>query len=158
MLAPETAGRVGLVLPAELSPAATEAVLAALGCRAGSEETLSLADYHLFLARLPAAVRGATEARWGAPEADPCFRPGATDCGRFVLPLRRFGALAAVLDAGWRPPRHGDLAAAAWLAGPFGAARLVLAGEAALPATGLPAVRVPAAPQAIRDACCSTPT
>jgi cobaltochelatase CobN len=57
-------------------------------------ETLALSDYHPFFAALPAAVQRAVLDRWGPPEADPFFRPGAVDCGRFLLPVLRLGKVA----------------------------------------------------------------
>ena len=61
-------------------------------------ESLSLADYQSFLSRLAPAFRQATEARWGAPESDPFFRPGATDCGKFAVPALRFGNVAVAIQ------------------------------------------------------------
>lgn len=57
-------------------------------------ETLALPDYFLFFNALPEAVRDAVRDRWGAPEADPFFKPGALSCGEFLLPVLRLGAVA----------------------------------------------------------------
>jgi cobaltochelatase CobN len=54
-------------------------------------ETFSMADYQLFFADLPEAVQKGVQERWGTPEADPFFRPGDVDCGRFVIPAFRLG-------------------------------------------------------------------
>ena len=61
-------------------------------------ESLSLADYQMFFARLPKAVREAVTARWGAPEADPFYRAGDTDCGRFAIAAFRCGSIAVGLQ------------------------------------------------------------
>ncbi|MEQ8602893.1 MAG: cobaltochelatase subunit CobN [Marivibrio sp.] len=112
---------------------------------AGREEreSLSLADYQMFFASLPAAVRDAVSARWGAPEADPFFRAGAVDCGRFALPVFRLGAAAIGLqpargynidpvqtyhDPDLVPP-HGYLAFYAWMRDAFRAHALVHMGK-----------------------------
>ncbi len=52
---------------------------------------MSLADYQIDYGQLPAALRSAIEARWGAPEADPFYTPGRTDCGHFTLSVLQFG-------------------------------------------------------------------
>ncbi len=93
------------------------------------EETISLADYQVFLSGLPEAVRAAVTGRWGAPEADPFFIAGDADCGAFAIPAFRCGALAIGLqpargynidpeksyhDPDLVPP-HGYLAFYAWL-------------------------------------------
>ena len=61
-------------------------------------ETLSLAEYQIFLGELPAAVVDAVTARWGAPEADPFYRPGEVDCGSFAIPAFRLGNLCVALQ------------------------------------------------------------
>ncbi len=63
---------------------------AALGTRE-IRETLSMADYQIFLAGLPAAVQAAVIDRWGAPEQDPFYRCGDVDCGQFLLSAFRCG-------------------------------------------------------------------
>ena len=93
------------------------------------EETISLADYQIFLSGLPEAVRAAVTDRWGAPEADPFYMSGDTDCGAFAIPAFRCGTLAIGLqpargynidpeksyhDPDLVPP-HGYLAFYAWL-------------------------------------------
>ncbi|MBO6783559.1 MAG: cobaltochelatase subunit CobN [Alphaproteobacteria bacterium] len=97
------------------------------------DETLALADYELFFARLPASVRRAVTERWGPPERDPMFLPGATDCGAFAIPAFRCGNVAVALqpargynidpaesyhDPALVPP-HNYLAFHAWLRGAF---------------------------------------
>ncbi len=61
-------------------------------------ETLPFNEYQLFFASLPDAVRNAVTARWGAPESDPFFRPGETDCGGFAIPALRCGNAAVCLQ------------------------------------------------------------
>ena len=93
------------------------------------EETISLADYQIFLSALPDAVRLAVTDRWGAPEADPFYIAGAVDCGVFAIPAFRCGNIAIGLqpargynidpeksyhDPDLVPP-HGYLAFYAWL-------------------------------------------
>ncbi len=106
-------------------------------------ETLSLADYEAFFARLPRAVRDRVRDRWGAPEADPFFRPGATDRGMFALPVRRYGNVAVGIQParGYNidpassyhdpalPPPHGYLAFYAWLREAFAANAVVHFGK-----------------------------
>lgn len=106
-------------------------------------ESLSLADYQLFFAALPKTVRDAVTTRWGAPEADPFYRPGDTDCGRFAIAAFRCGAVAVGLqpargynidpgqsyhDPALVPP-HGYLAFYAWLRGSFRADAIVHLGK-----------------------------
>jgi cobaltochelatase CobN len=106
-------------------------------------ESLCLADYHRFFASLPDAVQAAVTDRWGAPEADPFFRPGEVDCGRFVLSVFRLGNIAIGLqpargynidpqtsyhDPDLVPP-HGYLAFYAWLREDFAAHALVHMGK-----------------------------
>jgi len=52
---------------------------------------MSMAAYQIDYAQLPDATRAAIEARWGAPESDPFFTPGAVDCGHFSLSVLQFG-------------------------------------------------------------------
>ena len=106
-------------------------------------ESLSLADYQMFFARLPKAVRDAVTARWGAPETDPFYRPGDVDCGRFVIAAFRCGNVAVGLqpargynidpgqnyhDPALVPP-HGYLAFYAWARESFGADAIVHLGK-----------------------------
>ena len=94
---------------------------------AAADESLALNDYAAFVASLPPELRQAMERRWGNPERDPCFRAGAVDCGRFVLPVLRFGDIALCLEAPGEdsgPPPHHRLALAAWLHDHFRAERI----------------------------------
>ncbi len=116
---------------------------AAAGWRRASPETLSLADYEMFLAEMPAAARRAVVERWGPPEKDPFFRPGAVDCGAFALPVLRLGnVVVAVQPArGYNidpkssyhdpdlPPPHGYLAFHAWLRRDFDAHAIIHFGK-----------------------------
>lgn len=100
---------------------------------AQSEARLSLIDYSAFFATLPAAVRDRVARRWGSPERDPMFRPGALDCGAFHLPIVRYSnVVVAVQPArGYNidpqasyhdpalPPPHNYLAFHAWLRDAF---------------------------------------
>ena len=100
---------------------------------ADGEAQLSLIDYSAFFATLPAAVREKIATRWGSPERDPMFRPGALDCGAFRLPIVRYGnVVVAVQPArGYNidpktsyhdpalPPPHNYLAFHAWLRDAF---------------------------------------
>ncbi|MBT6094088.1 MAG: cobaltochelatase subunit CobN [Rhodospirillaceae bacterium] len=61
-------------------------------------ETLSLAEYQIFLGELPDAVVDAVTERWGTPESDPFFMPGEVDCGRFAIPAFRLGNVAVGLQ------------------------------------------------------------
>ena len=61
-------------------------------------ETLSYADYQLFYSGLPYEVRSQVEGRWGAPEQDPFFIPGETDCGRFALSILTFGNVVIAIQ------------------------------------------------------------
>jgi cobaltochelatase CobN len=113
------------------------------GKRGGESESLSLADYQIFFAALPKAVRDAVTARWGAPESDPFFRPGDVDCGRFAVAAFRCGNVAVGLqpargynidpgqsyhDPALAPP-HGYLAFYAWLRESFRADAIVHLGK-----------------------------
>ncbi|MFQ5774287.1 MAG: cobaltochelatase subunit CobN [Kiloniellaceae bacterium] len=106
-------------------------------------ETLSRAEYGRFFAALPAAVRGAVTARWGAPEQDPFFVPGARDRGAFAMPSFRLGNVVVGLqpargynidprasyhDPALVPP-HGYLAFYAWLREAVGVHALVHMGK-----------------------------
>ncbi|MDH5411274.1 MAG: cobaltochelatase subunit CobN, partial [Alphaproteobacteria bacterium] len=61
-------------------------------------ETLPFNEYQIFFASLPRAVREAVTERWGAPEGDPFYLPGETDCGAFAIPAFRCGAVAVCLQ------------------------------------------------------------
>ncbi len=63
----------GNALVAAIAAGPTNAGVAGRAIR----ERLSLDDYLAFFAALPAAVRGAVRERWGGPEGDPYFLPGA---------------------------------------------------------------------------------
>jgi cobaltochelatase CobN len=116
--------------------------LAARGSRV-VRETLSMAEYQIFYAGLPEAVRARVSERWGAPEADPHFLPGELDCGRFAISAFRCGNVAVGLQParGYNidpagsyhdpdlPPPHGYLAFYAWLREEFGAHALVHLGK-----------------------------
>ena len=80
----------------------------ALSAGAASEE-LSLADYTAWFSTLPRSVQEQVTARWGAPECDPFYRPGRTDCGAFRISAFRCGNLAV----GVQPARLADPAAGA---------------------------------------------
>jgi len=92
-------------------------------------ETFPRAEYEQFFATLPGAVQDAVTARWGPPERDPFFLPGALDCGAFAIPAFRLGEAVVGLqpargynidpkssyhDPALVPP-HGYLAFYAWL-------------------------------------------
>ncbi len=106
-------------------------------------ETLSLAEYELAFAALPAATRATVTERWGPPQGDPWFLAGATDCGRFAVPARVFGTVAVCVQParGYNidpaasyhdpdlPPPHGYLAFYIWLRRAFGAHAVVHLGK-----------------------------
>ncbi|MBF0306255.1 MAG: cobaltochelatase subunit CobN, partial [Alphaproteobacteria bacterium] len=117
----------GAALMALIQAGPTNDLVARPG-RSGGED-LALPDYHLFFSALPDAVQKAVRERWGPPEADPHFRPGELDCGRFVISAIRFGKVAVAVqpargynidpvgsfhDPALVPP-HGYLAFYAWL-------------------------------------------
>ena len=135
---PRGARRLAVLADAELDPAfAVVAALAAagygvtgltgdaaeLGARleAAEGEAIMLNDYAAFYATLPAALRDAVAARWGAAERDPHYRSGQVDCGRFVVPVLRLGAVAVIASADEiiDPPRHYVLARLAWITDVF---------------------------------------
>ena len=105
-----------------------------------AEATLSLTAYARFFAALPDAVRATVAARWGAPEADPFYRPAD---GCFALPAARFGNVAVAIQParGYNidpeksyhdpdlPPPHGYLAFYAWLRASFDAHAVVHVGK-----------------------------
>jgi len=106
-------------------------------------ETLSLAEYQMFLAELPPAVVAAVSERWGAPESDPFYIEGEVDCGRFAIPAFRLGNVAVALqpargynidpkDSYHDPdlvPPHNYLAFHAWLRYEFRAQAVVHFGK-----------------------------
>lgn len=106
-------------------------------------ETLALPDYFAFFNALPQTVQAAVHARWGAPEADPFFRPGELSCGQFLLPMMRFDAIAVGIqpargynidpatsyhDPDLVPP-HSYFAFYAWLRDQFAADAVVHMGK-----------------------------
>ena len=119
----ETPPKDGTALMARLQAGPTNAADAA---SRPAEATLPAADYARFFAALPAPVQATVTERWGAPQADPFFRPAEV---RFALPVVRFGnVVVAVQPArGYNidpeksyhdpdlPPPHGYLAFYAWL-------------------------------------------
>ncbi|HEV2264435.1 MAG TPA: cobaltochelatase subunit CobN [Stellaceae bacterium] len=83
-------------------------------------EAVMLNDYAAFYASLPATLRDAIAARWGAAERDPYYRPGQVDCGRLLVPASRFGTVAVITTGvATVPPRHAALACAAWMTDAF---------------------------------------
>ncbi len=106
-------------------------------------ETLSLGDYAPFFASLPRAVQDTVTERWGPPEADPMYRPGRLDCGRFAIAAFRCGNVVIGLQParGYNidpaasyhdpdlPPPHGYLAFYAWLRDGFRADAVVHMGK-----------------------------
>jgi cobaltochelatase CobN len=106
-------------------------------------ETLSFADYQIFFASLPASVQAAVMERWGAPEGDPFYMPGAVDCGAFAISAYRCGNVAIALQParGYNidpvtsyhdpalPPPHNYLAFHAWLRSEFRADAVIHMGK-----------------------------
>ncbi len=135
------APRDGAALMQALAAGPTNA-LAGRRTRAGGE-TISLAEYMMFFARLPAELREKIRARWGAPEEDPWFEAGELDCGHLRLPVLTLGnVVIAVQPArGYHidptasyhdpslPPPHGYLAFHAWVREQFGAHAVVHVGK-----------------------------
>ena len=106
-------------------------------------ESIALPDYLSFFHSLPPAVREAVTARWGGPETDPFFRPGAVSCGRFLLPVLVLGNVtvgiqpargynidpaASYHDPALVPP-HNYLAFHAWLREQFKADAIIHMGK-----------------------------
>ncbi len=106
-------------------------------------ETLSLAEYQMFLGELPQTLVAAVTERWGAPESDPFYMEGEVDCGRFAVPAFRLGNVAVALqpargynidpketyhDPDLVPP-HNYLAFHAWLRHEFRAHAVVHFGK-----------------------------
>lgn len=136
---PRAARRLAVVPGADLTAALTVlGALAAAGYDVGAlprdavalreqlwaadSDAIILGNYDAFHAALPAALRDAVAARWGAAERDPEYRPGQVDCGRFVVPALCFGAVAVMRaePAGAaEPPRHHALARIAWITDGF---------------------------------------
>ncbi|ATE59274.1 cobaltochelatase subunit CobN [Thauera sinica] len=89
-----------------------------------ARQSLALADYLAFFARLPAASREAIVARWGEPHADPMLRQGrfmlaGLRCGQIfvgIQPARGYqlDPLASYHDPDLVPPHH-YLAFYCWL-------------------------------------------
>jgi cobaltochelatase CobN len=106
-------------------------------------ETLSFASYSSFFAGLPPSVRDQVTARWGPGERDPFYRPGALDCGRFLIAAFRCGNVAVCLQParGYNidpqasyhdpdlPPPHNYLAFHAWLRDDFAADAVIHLGK-----------------------------
>jgi cobaltochelatase CobN len=106
-------------------------------------ETLSLAEYQMFLGELPQTLVAAVTERWGAPESDPFYMEGEVDCGWFAVPAFRLGNVAVALqpargynidpketyhDPDLVPP-HNYLAFHAWLRHEFRAHAVVHFGK-----------------------------
>lgn len=98
---------------------------------AQSAEPLMCNAYAAYYAGLTPELRGRVEARWGAAEADPGFRPGEVDCGRIEFHALVFGnvAVAAPDAAEGGPPPHRRLALEAWLADSFRAQAVLRLGR-----------------------------
>ena len=62
------------------------------------EESLSFAEYQIFFAGLPDAIRTAVLDRWGPPESDPFFMAGRVNCGAFAIPAYRCGGITIALQ------------------------------------------------------------
>jgi cobaltochelatase CobN len=61
-------------------------------------ETLSMADYQIFLVTLPKPLQDALYERWGEPKADPFFRSSDDDCGSFSISAIRLGNVCICLQ------------------------------------------------------------
>ncbi len=104
---------------------------------------LALPDYLTAFAELPYETRQKITDRWGAPEADPFFQPGAVDCGGFKLSVLDFGNVVVGLQParGYNidptetyhspdlVPPHNYLAFYFWLRFQFGAHAIVHMGK-----------------------------
>lgn len=104
----------------------------------GSDTTWPLADYEVFFAGLPEAVKTGVTARWGLPQDDPSFANQA-----FTLPVHHFGnSIVAIQPArGYQidpaesyhdpalVPPHGYLAFYGWLRTGFDAHAVVHVGK-----------------------------
>src|SRR5207248_10258033 len=108
-----------------------------------AEEHFAFADYSAFFGSLPRAVQQQVNARWGAAERDPFFRPGRVDCRHFASPGWGGGNVAVMIqpargynldpkstyhDPALAPP-HSYLAAYAWLAHSFRADAVIDLGK-----------------------------
>ena len=107
------------------------------------DESLSMADYQLFFAGLPAPLQAQVIERWGPPETDPFFQAGDLDCGRFAIAAYRMGNIIIGLQParGYNidptetyhspdlVPPHGYLAFYIWLREQFGAHAIVHMGK-----------------------------
>ncbi len=103
-------------------------------------ETLPLAGYEAFFARLPETIRTAITERWGPPQDDPFFLAGQN---AFAIPAHRFGrTVVAVQPArGFLidvkaahhdpdlPPPHGYVAFYGWLRQHFRAHAIIHMGK-----------------------------
>ncbi|GEM_PF-3111320 len=156
VLLPGTAGAEALAVLAALgtagyavAPLPNDAADLGGRLRTVEGEAVMLNDYSAFHATLPATLRDAVAARWGAAERDPHFHPGRVDCGRFVVPALRLGAVVVIAtdDGPEEPPRHFALARWAWIVDGF-RADAAIAWRAPGVALPLP-VLVPAAGAAI---------
>jgi cobaltochelatase CobN len=111
--------------------------------QAPTEEMFSFAEYSQFYSLLPPAVQAQVDARWGAAERDPFFRPGRVDCGHFAIPGFWSGNVAVLIqpargynldpkatyhDPALVPP-HSYFAAYAWLADSFHADAVIDLGK-----------------------------
>jgi cobaltochelatase CobN len=102
-------------------------------------ETLPLADYRRFFAGLPAEARAKVEARWGAPEQDPCcgdgdgFAIAAFRCGNVAIGLQPARGYHLDPASSYHdpdlPPPHSYLAFYAWLRNRFAADAVVHVGK-----------------------------
>ncbi len=129
----------GDALVARLAEGPTNAAVSGRTLR----EALPFNDYQIFFAALPRAVREAVNERWGAPESDPFYLAGETDCGAFAIPAYRCGNAAVCLqpargynidpvasyhDPALVPP-HNYLAFHAWLRHEYRADAIVHMGK-----------------------------
>jgi cobaltochelatase CobN len=109
------------------------ALVAALG-QAAAQPFLSLQDYAALFATLPATLRDAVQAAWGAPETDPALTPAGfalrhLRLGNLLLAVQPDRGRAAEKRATYHdpelPPRHAYLAFYLWLREGFGAHALL---------------------------------
>ncbi|OJX80862.1 cobaltochelatase subunit CobN [Magnetospirillum sp. 64-120] len=106
-------------------------------------ESIALPDYLAFFHSLPPSIQDQVRQRWGAPEADPFFRPGELSCGKFLLPILVLGRVAVGIqpargynidpaasyhDPDLVPP-HNYLAFHAWLREQFRADAVIHMGK-----------------------------
>ncbi len=104
---------------------------------------MPMSDYQIAYGQLPRDLRARIEERWGAPEADPFYTPGRTDCGHFTLSVLQFGNVVVGIqpargynidpsDTYHSPdlvPPHHYLAFYFWLRHGFGAHAIVHMGK-----------------------------